>query len=903
MSGLLSEYLRVSLDNGFANDWERQRVTADDILRRLQKQEGVVLADQVGMGKTFVALAVAVSQILRKPELDQVVVFAPARVAEKWVNEWGKFRESLLVGAPDIRCVRHAIRSGEDFLKLLDNRPKDRTHLVVVTHEALTASLKDSFIQLALLYYAVRNRNEAAEMRKRIAKWSGWEKGLFRDRRFTTERVSQLLSTPPDRWRSAWLKLAGEDLGDDPVPDHLHEVSHLLGLDSLWGVIRNLPANKSSGLEEHLKKAREKLNDTTQAVWKQVLVLVKPRLPLLIIDEAHALKNDHTRISRLFTPLPHEPEDGALNGIFERILLLTATPFELGHNELIRVLSRLKAIRHMRLGATPSLDSRLDKLKDALHKAQESAIMLNEAWLHVYSEDLPAFIDWLPDSEPGDEMSVAARRAWRYATLAVRARKVLHAELRDWVIRHERPRRRRYLPGAAIRPGDEAKKGFGLEIPEDVSLPFLLAARAQAVAVDDGSATSRPLFAYGIASSYEAFLRLEANEDVLDSDAEPIEGSDSKSHELSGTAAQWYQREIKRQLRSGDQRKQHPKIAATVDRAIHLWLSGQKCLIFCWYIRTTMALRDALQARLGQIVQARVADSLGVSVESADSDLENLSNRLLRRGSENYEMVFGRIRSRFAEAAAGNDVLAEEITRIAIRNLRTPAYLLRYTNLQINMDAEGLLSGIAGVNPSGIDLLARWCGFVSRMSAMTNDERTRILANLLGEHHFADEDHASGGSRAASLAQIRHAYGGTNREDRERLISVFNTPFAPDILVASSVMGEGIDLHQECCHVIHHDLDWNPSKLEQRTGRLDRIGALAERIGVDIEVFEPYLAGTHDEKMFRVVKDRAGWFDIVMGSAMQNGEKATDKDESRVPLPEAIREALTMNLQACSYSE
>ena len=111
-------------------------------------------------------------------------------------------------------------------------------------------------------------------------------------------------------------------------------------------------------------------------------------------------------------------------------------------------------------------------------------------------------------------------------------------------------------------------------------------------------------------------------------------------------------------------------------------------------------------------------------------------------------------------------------------------------------------------------------------------------------------------------------------------------------------MGEGIDLHQECRHVIHHDLDWNPSKLEQRTGRLDRIGALAERESANILVFEPYLAGTHDEKMFRVVKDRAGWFDVVMGQAANTDEHATDKEESRVELHRSIRDALSMNLQS-----
>ena len=82
----LTQHLRERLDNQFAADWARQRRTAEDVLGRLQTQEGVVLADQVGMGKTYVALAVATSHILRTQPLSQVVVFVPARVAEKWIN-------------------------------------------------------------------------------------------------------------------------------------------------------------------------------------------------------------------------------------------------------------------------------------------------------------------------------------------------------------------------------------------------------------------------------------------------------------------------------------------------------------------------------------------------------------------------------------------------------------------------------------------------------------------------------------------------------------------------------------------------------------------------------------------------------------------------------------------------
>jgi hypothetical protein len=326
--------------------------------------------------------------------------------------------------------------------------------------------------------------------------------------------------------------------------------------------------------------------------------------------------------------------------------------------------------------------------------------------------------------------------------------------------------------------------------------------------------------------------------------------------------------------------------------------SGQKCLIFCWYIRTTSALQDALRSRLNTLIQARAAHALGVPVTDVDAELERVSNRLLKSDSASYERIQHHLRREFGMASAGNDALADALTRIAIRNLRTPAYLARYTALSSDLDAEGLLRGISGANPTNVDLLQRWTAFVTRMAAMTGDERTKVLARLQGEHLTSDDDDddASGSSRGASLAQVRRAYGGTRREDRERLITVFNTPFAPDILVASSVMGEGIDLHQECRHVIHHDLDWNPSKLEQRTGRLDRIGALAERERKNIEVYEPYLAGTHDEKMFRVVKDRAGWFDIVMGRAIGTDEHATDVEESRVPLHPRIRDALSMDL-------
>lgn len=129
----------------------------------------------------------------------------------------------------------------------------------------------------------------------------------------------------------------------------------------------------------------------------------------------------------------------------------------------------------------------------------------------------------------------------------------------------------------------------------------------------------------------------------------------------------------------------------------------------------------------------------------------------------------------------------------------------------------------------------------------------------------------------------------------------FNTPFFPEVLVASSVLAEGVDLHLNCRYLIHHDLSWNPSTLEQRTGRVDRIGAKAEQVSKSIEVFLPYVGGTQDEKQYRVVMDRERWFQVLMGEDYRTDESATETAAERVPLPMAAVKALAFNLSVPSH--
>ena len=140
----------------------------------------------------------------------------------------------------------------------------------------------------------------------------------------------------------------------------------------------------------------------------------------------------------------------------------------------------------------------------------------------------------------------------------------------------------------------------------------------------------------------------------------------------------------------------------------------------------------------------------------------------------------------------------------------------------------------------------------------------------------------------------------------------------PEVLIVTTVGQEGIDLHRECRHVIHHDLPWNPATLEQRTGRVDRIGSKTERLRGNengdcyLDVVVPYIAGTYDEHRFRVVHGRAHIFDVTMGgkyavdghrSVLSPSESETAGDDpgepgvAWIPVPETIATDLRVYLE------
>lgn len=74
-------------------------------------------------------------------------------------------------------------------------------------------------------------------------------------------------------------------------------------------------------------------------------------------------------------------------------------------------------------------------------------------------------------------------------------------------------------------------------------------------------------------------------------------------------------------------------------------------------------------------------------------------------------------------------------------------------------------------------------------------------------------------------ARLRTFHGGMGDEDREDVKRAFNADPAKHplrILIATDAAREGVNLQNHCADLFHFDLPWNPSRLEQRNGRIDR---------------------------------------------------------------------------------
>lgn len=151
------------------------------------------------------------------------------------------------------------------------------------------------------------------------------------------------------------------------------------------------------------------------------------------------------------------------------------------------------------------------------------------------------------------------------------------------------------------------------------------------------------------------------------------------------------------------------------------------------------------------------------------------------------------------------------------------------------------------------------------------------------------------GRAFADLLRRQQPIGGmTGGSTNQTLIRQFRMPGYPFVLIATDVLQEGEDLHTFCSRVYHYGISWTPSSMEQRTGRIDRVRSKTDRqltglqreIHPDdkLDVFFPHLMDTVESLQVRRVLTRMDRFLRLM----HQGLAAPTTEDRRVRVDREI---------------
>lgn len=135
---------------------------------------------------------------------------------------------------------------------------------------------------------------------------------------------------------------------------------------------------------------------------------------------------------------------------------------------------------------------------------------------------------------------------------------------------------------------------------------------------------------------------------------------------------------------------------------------------------------------------------------------------------------------------------------------------------------------------------------------------------------------------AKGIAAVSYR-GGFQRNKKDWMMELFRT--RAQVLVATEAGGEGINL-QFCHHIINYDLPWNPMRVEQRIGRVHRLGQ--ER---DVIIYNFATEDTIEEHILWLLHEKIDLFRTVIGDLEDILERWHDKDEIEQNLMRIMLEA------------
>ncbi|PRP99384.1 ATP-dependent helicase HepA [Enhygromyxa salina] len=955
-------------------DIERQELTVLRARALLADQPGVVLADEVGMGKTFEALGVAALVHHDKPRAKIAIITPGPDLNTKWSKELPHFAAVHDFGS------HTAVRRLGEFVREAPN------HSVTIAPMTMFQSGHGAAGRAWLLSMYFHWKDLHGRTGNAILK--RYDSSLHRvdvyERLFLGRFTADAFSESSLRRAFCRTKAHGGAAGlDDLFEDG--------GLDAF---------RSQRAVRDALHRAR------TQLARSQL-----PIFDLLIVDEAHKLKNANALRTRGLQT--------TMSGRHRKAIFLTATPFQLEVGELRQVFHLFATAK----GAPKDLDDQVHELLEGIRDYQRCYTEFQTSWGQLETGQAAEFRTiYAVDPSLGGELDDPSLRivAASLRELIRLKEQTLEPGLRRWMIRSLRSGKREY------RDHDERT----LDPVHAGSMPFLVYERfiAELFRNPAEGGTHKAAAEINMVSSFAAArsgallsdsgrsmgVEAESYRELLRSILDEAGEGDGRHHakvtfsleDALGAGMRdektlvfctrvatlrrlkarleeaWYanllQRwrdvypEIEREAVFGDverdaagrERRRIPGRHQAVQKRLHAHSDALYLALRERYLHTVLPIAAWARAHVDEFLAAANTrlDSLKVRKTAAERRDFKLAKRCVEQAAAAHWHALGSPTSALSAAPHQEGVAAlldERFLALGLDLVKDPLeqdeagdHEPRWTidrELALDVIGDGrslwpraatLLNELDLVQRVRVtELLARYLGFqqvpfvaellgAAKAAGLGVDSiESRPLRRFIDQfwdqptgrpwlerlidflRFFIDRDDSHRESiidevlQSSKAAFARHTKDGSSRE---RLREAFNTPLYPMVLIANEVMQEGLDLHRSCRRVVHHDLAWNPAQLEQRVGRVDRLGSKLLRLRENdetekLKVVYPMIRGTIDERLFEVVRRREKWLEFLLG-APPNLREYRLGDEEPPPLPEGLAERLAVDLGPGSRS-
>lgn len=854
-------------------------------------QSGVVLADEVGTGKTRIACAV-VHAVLKAGGRAAVVV--PHGLMHQWIAESRK----LCATSPapkELTTLTTFLQEGSSKTAWNERKPcPDEPEWWLISHGFRTPLVRSNtdvwrvalpaFVQLHLASPDVRK-----DGRTRIGK---------------LQRAIKRVPKSPWGW-NGMARIAQD------VAPRVRKLQRL----RLLNRINKLPPLDVSNWNNDALRAQFGNGGNGRPLTEDLLGLWLGKFDLLVIDEAHKSRGeveveDTDRraasgkvLVRLVDNILKQNKDG-------RRLCLTATPMELDLSQWLNLLGRARCGINNAEG---------EKVVNDLHEAALSAAVAPDEGIRL------------------DKLCEAAKEFTKTLAPYVTRRR-----------RDEDPLVTKFREGAKLQEGrahtHRCLQRVQIEWTKTVGqnsswLDVLFKAECMS---QSARGLNRKLFESAIQLSgnssdektqkrlkhliRDMYVRLASGHlsaDIFDADVRivpPVDCEDVARGKLQRT--EYWRAGIQKAM-SGLHQDEHPRILAAV-KEIEGWTqNGEKVLVFGVFLHPLRLLRDVLNVRHAlraadagrPIAHAIRADNIAEGVLKgrlsarsnkeihADNALSKIALRQLDR-LRAEGLITDRL-SAVSDEEEMLDVLDEshrdyENLRKSVRS-RAKKQVVAWSKdpllLGGALDDSALKGALEDHLVSFVldDFLAKTSVSGKKVSnesfkTLSDEFVEERLRPLLGELGDEDIEEKQAALRQKSLRalladddshQSLHArllQGGTRWQTRRYLQAAFNrSGGSPWVLIAQSQVGrEGLNLHESCRVVVQFHAEWNPAILEQQIGRVDRKGSRWERLAREwledgkqgeppfVEVRQLVFEGTYDAFQWDGVMRRQHVFDASL---------------------------------------